>query len=494
MGQDIDRSNFSEEDFKAFSAKLHHNLAALKEALARPGFSCDAPTLGAELEYYLVDHNGLPLCANRAVQTAIADPRVTLELNQYNLEYNFDPLPLSGRPFSQLEDKIVTTAADMNRHASAHGGELMSIGILPTLGEQHLGPEIMTSIPRYQALSEILLALRGGEFTIDIEGRDQIHTRRSDLTLEGACTSFQIHYNFPIEQFVPIWNAMTLVTPLVLALATNSPLLLGKRLWHETRVPLFKQSTDSRTETMPWHDLPRVELGYDWLRSTPYELFAQRVYLYPPLIPLCHPEDPHARVARDELPELHELNLHNGTIWHWNRPVYCATGNGHIRIEMRSLPAGPTAVDMAANAAFYIGLATGLAEEIEALLPAIPFRFVSENFYAAARDGINARLIWPSLTQNRLRNVAAGELALRLLSTADRGLEQLGILPDERKRLLKVIEERAERRQTGSVWLLRGYEALMTNRSASRALTELVLQYRTHSNANRPVSDWEPAG
>jgi gamma-glutamyl:cysteine ligase YbdK (ATP-grasp superfamily) len=493
MGQKIDRSEFSTEDFRAFSDKLHHNLAALSAVLQRPDFGNQSAMLGAELEYYLVNDQGQPLQANRRVLDLARDHRLTLELNQYNLEYNFDPVPLAGRPFSALEQAIVSATRHLNTVAETEGGHVLCIGILPSLEPTHLGPAVMTPLSRYHTLSDILLAMRGGEFTIDIEGQDQLHTRRNDLTLEGACTSFQVHYNFAHEHFTSIWNAMTLVTPLVLALSTNSPILLGKRLWHETRVPLFKQSTDSRSSSIPWHDLPRVELGYDWLRRSPYELFAQRVYLYPPLIPQCHSEQPLEVISRKRLPALHELNLHNGTIWHWNRPIYSNQGNGHIRIEMRSLPAGPTALDMAANAAFYIGLATGMAEEIEALLPAIPFRFVSKNFYTAARDGIHAKLIWPSLTQNRLRNVDARQLALRLLPTADRGLASLNVEKEERDRLLTVIEQRLVSAQTGSVWLLNGLDRLTTQHDLKAALAALMRQYRQQSLGNTPVSSWEPA-
>lgn len=499
MGQDIRQSTFEKKDFSAFSAKLSRNLTALHQILERPSFGGEPPSLGAELEFYLIDQAGRPLCSNKAVQKASADPRVTLELNQYNLEYNYDPIALSNphgenrsrgnHPFSQLSEDILSSQQTLNRLAAEVGGSVLPIGILPTLTEHDLGPQIMTDLARYRALSDILLSIRGGKFAIDIEGDDSLHLKRRDLTLEGTCTSFQIHYNFPLNQFVDTWNAMTLITPLVLAISTNSPILLGKRLWHETRVPLFKQSTDSRSSKPAWHDLPRVELGYDWLRQSVHELFAQRVYLYPPLIPLCHEEDPEALLATGTLPGLHELCLHSGTIWHWNRPVYCNQGAGHMRIEMRSLPAGPTAIDMAANAAFYIGLATGLVTEINDLLPAIPFKFVTENFYTAARNGIDAQLIWPSLTQNRLGNTSARDLVLQLLPTADKGLQQLGINQAERGRLLQIIENRVVSGQNGSSWLLRRYDALRTGKRQN-PLQNLVFEYRDNNLSNQPVAEW----
>ncbi|MAT51590.1 MAG: glutamate--cysteine ligase [Porticoccaceae bacterium] len=490
MGQEIPNSRFTDKDFQTFSRKLHDNLKALKQALARPGFGCQSPHLGAELELYMVDERGAPVDIASEVRAEAGDPNIALELNRYNLEYNFPIVPLSGAPFSQLEAAIRDAMARINGVAGARGGSAMAIGILPTLTDRDLGETRMTPEPRYRALSDILLAMRGGEFQIDIRGQDRYQTRREDLTLEGACTSFQVHFSFPLVDFVNLWNAMTLVTPLVLAVSTNSPFLMGRRLWHETRVPLFKQSTDSRRQGMRWHELPRVELGYDWVRQSPYELFAQRVYLYPPLIPHCYQEDPLVEIRGGGLPTLGELGLHNGTIWHWNRPIYCPDEGGHVRVEMRSLPAGPSAADMAANAAFHIGLAAGLAPTISDLLPAMPFRFVSENFYHAARDGIEARLIWPSLTQNRLRDRSTREIGESLLGLADDGLSRLGVSKADRVRMLAIIEQRIATGQTGSMWQLAAHDRFRNHLPGRKALRTLVQQYRQHTGDNEPVSTW----
>jgi len=283
---------------------------------------------------------------------------------------------------------------------------------------------------------------------------------------------------------------MALTTPLVLALSANSPLLFGKRLWHESRVPLFKQATDSRRDGAPWHDLPRVDITRDWLRKSAYELFAQRVYLYPPLIPQCSEEDPADVLNCGHLPRLDELNLHNGTVWHWNRPIYCHHGDGHIRIELRSLPAGPSAIDMAANAAFHIGLAVGLRGQMDWLIPAMPFQFVAKNFMAAARDGMNAKLIWPSLNQNRLSDKSVRALGLSLIDTARCGLKSIKVEDSEADKMMGVIESRLESGQNGAVWQLDSFERLSSKMEPERALRKVVESYSAYSHANLPVSKW----
>lgn len=488
MGREIDRTRFSASDFRAFSARLHDNLRALKALLADPDFGHSQNTLGAELELYIVDRDCQALGIGRGLRNSFGDSKLALELNRYNLEYNFAPRPLAGKSFRDLEADITDMLERLGTSAAESGGRVLPIGILPSLRESDIGPQVMTDEPRYHALSDILIAMRGGTFDIAIDGVDSLAMSRADLTAEGICTSLQVHFGFPIENFVDTWNALTLVTPLVLAVATNSPLLLGRRLWHETRVPLFKQSTDGRRSDMPWHDLARVDLGNDWLRHSVHELFAQRVYLYPPLIPLCSDEDPLAALAEGRVPRLDELNLHNGTIWHWNRPVYSGDGNGHIRVEMRSLPAGPSAIDMAANAAFHIGLAVGLRHQVEPLLTALPFRFAARNFTLAARDGMAANLVWPSLSQNRLWEKPVRAIAPAMLETARRGLEELGVTDGDR--MLAVIEERVASGQSGSAWQLAAYENLRRRCQTDQALTTLVDCYRHNALANIPVSRW----
>lgn len=491
MGREITRTEFTSTDYKDFSARLHDNLEVLKKVLARPDFGRCGHSLGAELEFYLIDRQGAPLPHNANIRQRSGDPHVALELNRYNLEYNFPVYGFDHRPFVQLETDIQAAEWRLNQLAAEEGGSLLAIGILPTLQAHHLGDALMTPEPRYLALSKILMAMRGGTFAIDIQGQDRLELARTDISAEGICTSLQVHFAFPVEEFVDLWNAATLATPVVLAIAANSPLLLGKCLWRESRIPLFKQSTDSRRRDVPWHDLPRVDLTHGWLRHSVYELFAQGVYLYPPLIPICHSEDPVEALAAGNLPGLHELSLHHGTIWHWNRPIYSAEGDGHIRIELRSLPAGPSAIDMAANAAFHIGLALGLKDHVEALLPAIPFRFAVENFYRAARDGMDARLIWPSLNQNRLWDRPVREIAEQLVDIARRGLRLGGIDEDEVERMMQVIERRLETGQSGAEWQLGSFDNLSSRMDAHQALQALVGGYQQYSHANCPVADWE---
>lgn len=492
MGQSIDKTSFTPVDFKRFEEKLHHCLAALDSLLARPGFGQGSASIGAELELYLVDGRGGPLLRNLEVQAQSNDPRLTLELNRYNLEFNLSPVFAAGQPFTAIEQQMLDTLADLQSLLNGEGGGVVPIGILPTLGPNHFGEAVMTDTPRYQVLAEAIRQSRTDVFGINIDGPDPIHLVHGDVTLEGACTSFQLHYRTDPARFGTLWNAIQLVTPLMVGVAANSPLLLGHRLWHETRVPLFRQSIDD-PEVGPdgWSKPARVSFGHGWLRGNAMELFRETVQLYKPLMPLVSAEDPRAVVAGGGMPLLEELCLHDGTIWSWNRPIFDPEGDAHVRIEMRSLPAGPTPLDMAANAALFIGLAEGLSDQLEPLLSALPFSYAEENFYRAARDGLQAQVLWPNARQNGLQEQSLASVLEQLLPTAARGLASIGVDEKEYRKWLKVIEGRLSTGVNGASWQLAQFNQLMsTGMNRKEVCRRLLAAYQSRSMANIPVSQW----
>ncbi|TNE80234.1 MAG: glutamate--cysteine ligase, partial [Gammaproteobacteria bacterium] len=492
MGQSIQQTSFSDEDFHAFRNKLHECLEALDTLLKRPGFGEGEASIGAELELYLLDHDGVPIPHNLEVQEAFQDPSLTLELNRYNLELNFSPVLAAGAPFSAMQQQILDNMSRLDRLMQRWEGRVLPIGILPTLRETDFGPRVMTDLPRYRVLAEAVKLGRDNSCGIHIEGQDSMHLVHDDVTLEGACTSFQVHYRPATQDLVSLWNATQLIAPLMVGVAANSPLLLGHRLWQETRVPLFCQSIDGQVpDTGPRCPPPRVSFGQGWLRHSPLELFRETVQLYPPLIPILSEEDPLAVVAAGGVPKLAELCLHDGTIWSWNRPIYDSGHDPHLRIEMRVLPAGPSAADMAANAALFIGLAQGLAEDVEPLLSALPFSCARANFYRAAQFGMEAVVYWPDARQNGLVEQPLVAVLEQLLPTAARGLAKIGVAEEEISHWLALIEERLKHRQTGASWQLRQYNRLLARGlSGKEACRQLLQGYCQRSDSNVPVARW----
>lgn len=491
MGQHFAQQEFSEQDFQRFAKRLEQNLSTLRAVLNQPGWGQGECSVGAELEIYLLNADGSPNPCNEALLAAANDALLTEELNRFNLEYNLPPVQFKGAAFGLVEQQLLSKLSWLRQLAKAHQAHVAAIGILPTLEQHHFGLHSMSDRPRYHVLAESLRRLRGGPFHIDIQGPEQLSLDVDDLTLEGANTSFQFHYRVSPEQFNDTYNAVQLITPIVLAVASNSPYLLGKELWQETRIALFKQSIDPRDLSQhEWRQPPRVGFGQGWLHDGAYQLFAESVQLFPPLLPLLHEDEPDSQSSPNQAPPLHELRVHHGTVWSWNRAIYDPVEGGHLRIELRTLPAGPTAKDMVANAALAIGLTEGLRPVIQNFMTALPFKYASYNFYRAAQHGLEAKLIWPQPEAHELEEISVGELVRHLLPFAREGLLRKGIDEAEANHYLSEILNRVEKRQTGASWQVKMVKQLEQKMSRPEALQGMLQRYMQLSESNLPVAHW----
>lgn len=492
MGSEIDRVEFSEQDRALFCATLFDSVRALGELLARPGFGEGPRSLGAELELNLVSPAGRPAPVNQEVLAAARDPRLTLEINRFNLEINADPVPLAGRPFTALAEGLEEALGGVRRAAATASAAPVTIGILPTAGPADLGPWALTDTPRYRALSAALRRLHGDAFRLRISGDDSLDIDVPDVTYEGANTSFQVHVRVEPARFAAAYNAAQVAAAPALAIGCNAPLFLGRRLWAETRVVLFRQSVDHRRDALveDWRPA-RVSFGHGWVRSSAVEQFAEQVALHDALLPVRGAEDPLSRVRAGEVPELTELRLHGGTIWQWNRAVYDPTAGGHLRIEFRALPAGPTITDMVANAAFFVGLVHALEPRIDQLLAGLLFGHARRNFYQAAQRGLDAELLWPAAAGRCVAPRTAVELVAELVPLAQEGLERAGVAPDEARRWLATIAARAAARMSGARWQRRVFEReLRRGRALPNALGEMLRCYMEAAETGRPLHEW----
>ena len=462
--------------------------------LQQKGFGAVTPDslrMGAELEMYIVDQEGQPLGINLDLLHEAQDSQLTLELNRYNLEYNLTPYSLQQKPFESTEQEISAKLKQINQIAQSHQAKVIPIGILPTLKPCHLGSMFLTDRERYRILVRQLVKRRGCDFQIDINGKHPLQMAMRDITLEGANTSFQIHYRVEPDHYVDCYNAFQMVSPLVLALSANSPCLFGHELWQETRIPLFKQSIDARIkDRYQWHEPARVDFGQGWLRRSALEIFQQTVSLYPALLPICSDEDATAQFRHKMVPQLAELRLHQGTVWTWNRPVYDPEDGGHLRIELRALPSGPTAIDMSANAAFYIGLAEAYKDKMQSLLPALPFLLAEYNFYRAAQFGLKAQIVWPDMASSGCKQQPIIDVLMASLDQAKIGLQSIGISESESQKYIGVIQTRLERQVTGADWQIRRVAHYHRTHSKEESLRLMLMDYINNSLANIPVSEW----
>ncbi len=489
MGRDVPAITVSQQDRRLYREKVRRCLDVFARMLRESRFTEGDQQVGLELEFSLVDEGGCPAMSNGEVLEAIGDPHWAPELGLFNVEVNLPPRPLAAGALAQMERALADGLATGDRHAQLAGARLAMIGILPTLREEHATEESMSPNPRYRLLNEQMCAARGEDIRLSIEGAERLVTHLSSIMAEAACTSIQCHLQVSPEKFGSYWNAAQAVAGAQVALGANSPFLFGRELWQETRIALFQQAIDTRSDELQAQGVrPRVWFGERWITSV-FDLFEENLRYFPALLPLCDDEDPAAELERGGTPGLAELTLHNGTVYRWNRPVYAVDdGEPHLRVENRVLPAGPTVTDIMANAAFYYGLVNTLAEAERPIWSQMSFAAARDNLMEAARYGIDASLYWPGLGE-----VPAAELTLRrLLPLAREGLCRWDVDSWDADRLLGVIEQRCLTGRTGATWQAETVHALEERSGLSRpaALQEMTQLYLKLMHTGEPVHTW----
>ncbi|MDT0201336.1 glutamate-cysteine ligase family protein [Nocardioides sp. AE5] len=487
MGSEVEAQEFSRADRTRHREKVRQCLDVFARMLREAAFDTDDPMTGLEIELNLVNDLGDPALKNAEALALIADEDFQTELGQFNVEINVPPRHLRDGGFAAYEEGLRRSLNDAESRSARAGAHMVMIGILPTLAEGHMSPASLSSNPRYALLSDQILAARGEDIVIDVQGVERLRTTADSIVPEAACTSTQLHVQTSPEEFAPYWNASQVIAALQLAVGANSPYLLGKELWRETRIPLFEQATDTRSEELKAQGVrPRVWFGERWITSV-FDLFEENVRYFPALLPVTEDEDPLAVLEAGQVPELAELRLHNGTIYRWNRPVYdIAGGVPHLRVENRVLAAGPTVVDTMANAAFYFGLVRSLAGAQRPVWSRMSFSAAEENFHVAARQGIDAQVYWPEVGQ-----VPATELVLRrLLDQAHEGLAAWGVESQESDRLLGIIEQRCLQGTNGAEWFASRVRSHGSAITTEEALRRTLVEYRDLMHTNEPVHTW----
>ena len=469
-------------------ARLQRCVAALQRMVDGGWFAGHEDTVGMEVEFDLVDPLGRPRLINDAVLARLGRADMQHELGQFNIELNMDPRRLQGRVLHELERDLADVFDTSRAGIERLGARLVAVGMLPTLSAEQLTVERISDNPRYALLCRRMRAARHRPFRVRIlDGCEPVEFTTDSVAPEAAATSLQLHLRVPPERFAAYYNAAQMIAGAQVAVAANSPYLLARQVWQETRITLLEQLLDTRPRREARAGAPaRVRLGDRWVDG-PVELFDDLVRLFPPLFPTLDAEDPDAALQAGCAPGLGELRLHNGTVWRWNRPVYdVQDGCPQLRIENRVLPSGPTAVDMVANAAFYYGLVRAIADSDPAPWRRIPFAVAERDLHRAARAGLAAQLCW--LGGDHPIDRLTREV---LLPAAAAGLDAWGVAADDRDRYLGVIEARVRCGRTGTVWqteTLRYLEEHGLQRIP--ALREMTRRYAEHARTGAPVHEW----
>ncbi|PHN07321.1 CBS domain-containing protein [Flavilitoribacter nigricans] len=489
MGEHHTKPLRTREERNRFCRSVLRDITALETMLREGRFERGIQRIGAEQELCLIQPDFSPAMTGPEVLAGIGADAYTSELARYNLEINLPPKELGENSFQEMHRELEQLLARGQEVADQWNSRIILAGILPTIERRHLQPKYMTPAQRYQLLSEKMLEVRGEDFKIQLEGVDELIASLDSVLFEACNTSFQLHLQIDPADFVAQYNWAQLIAGPVLAIAANSPLLLGRELWMETRIALFKQSLDTRN---PKHQLrdkaPRVNFGNDWIHHSVADLFKDNIARFPMLLGIAgEDEDALDLLSKGQIPKLRSLQLHNGTTYTWNRPCYgLSQGVPHLRIECRYLPAGPSVLDEMANFVFWVGLMKGMPESYRNLKDTLDFRVAKANFMRAAHTGMATSLEWEG------KLWSAPNLVMEvLLPIAEAGLAASGITSDSIAHYLGVIYDRCERQRSGSRWMVQNFQRLRKaygRGMASSLITEAMAEQQA---GGLPVHFWD---
>ena len=488
MGEHNVERHVDEKKAQAFMKALLEDLRALAFMLEDGRIESGVTRIGAEQEMFLIDRFLRPAPVSLEVLKHANDPRLTTEIARFNLEANLTPVELRNNCFSRIEQELIELIELARNSAATQNADVLLSGILPTLQKSDLTLDNLTPIARYYELDRGVIRLRGGPLSIHIKGLDELHLTHDNIMMESCNTSFQVHFQSNANEFVNHYNVAQAITAPLLAVAVNSPLLFGQRLWQETRVALFQHSTDERSRPQLARNQPtRVTFGDRWLSNSVIELFHDQITRFRPIMITQPDENPFEVLARGETPSLSALRMHNGTVWRWNRACYGVTeGIPHLRIENRVLPSGPTIIDEIANAAFFTGLMLAIPQAYGEIAKRMAFDDAKLNFFRAARHGLDAQFNWIDGQSHS----AVSLIMDQLLPLAHHGLSTKGVASEDVNKYLGIIEERARCRQTGALWIMKSLAAIGTSVSKDASQRRLTSEMLANQKQGEPIHRW----
>ncbi|PTX60114.1 CBS domain-containing protein [Kordia periserrulae] len=491
MGSQLVKAIDSDELQKEFTKQLLYDIEALSTMIENDDFEQGIQRIGAEQEVCIVDDFYRPSFNALEILQEIDDAHFTTELGLFNIEANLDPIVLNDNCFSQLEHDLTSLMAKAQKAAAKiKNNKIVLAGILPTFNRSDLVFENMTPHKRYKTLNDILKRIKGNDFKLQIRGVDELILHHESILFEACNTSFQVHLQIGLNEIIDKYNWSQAIAGPILSAMTNAPMLLGKELWSETRIALFQQSIDLRnTSHLLREQKPRVSFGNDWARNSILELFTDDITRYKALVTTEFEGNSMDDLANGIKPKLKALNLHNGTLYKWNRVCYGVAKNvAHLRIENRYIPAGPSIKDEIANALFWVGVMQGMPNDCKNIWEKMDFKDARGNFIKAARTGIDTYFNWFG------EGISAKELILtKLITMAKEGLKKSNVSDADSDYYLNIIAERIQKNTTGSKWQVRSSRKLKEEVSSEEANILLTHHLYKNQQKNIPVHEWELA-
>lgn len=476
MGKEIEGKGYSVEEMDEFKKKLTKETELLKFWFDEEMFKKDSFKTGIELEAWLTNENMLPDPYSVEFLDNLKDEQVVPEIARFNFEINSNPYVLNGRVFSKLQSELTSIWKKCETTARKDSKHALLVGTLPTLRPHMLEMEYLSPQNRYAVMNEQVMKMRDRKpMYIRLEGKDNLYMYMDSVISECAATSLQIHLSVNQDEAKRYYNASMIASPFLIALSANSPYFFGKELWDESRIAIFEQAVDLDAKADGGKTLKRVTLGSGYVKESLFELYEENLNDYPLLL---------AEDCGSDTKKLEHLNLHNGTIWRWTRPIVGVDSDGkpHLRIEQRTPSAGPTIIDSVANTAFFIGLVDYLAHMEVPPENIISFDEAIHNFYKASRQSFFCQVRWVDGKLHDIKNL----LQYEIFPNVKQALLKRGIDKDEVNYYMdQVIYPRLSKGVNGAIW-----QKAFIHMHGKR-FQELLEAYSKNQYDGKPVHEWE---
>ncbi len=393
-----------------FRDRVRADADLVKSALREGTFDNYQSVVGLEYEFFAVANGRWQASSRPDECTLMRVPRRMLqligfepELGLHNAEMTVTPQPLSNAGLRAQEAEVrarLNAAADCTR---PEGMRLVSDGIwkIPPIGEAATdyltdsvdvnGTRIATNMSdaiRYHAMGN------GDAVETATMEAPGVSLEADTVMPESLITSIQPHYQVAHASELPTYfdYALRIAGPL-LAIAANSPLFppdlyhdhwtgedILEQGWAENRIPVFESVLNTFTDD----EKVAFPEGFDSVGEAVDRIVRDSVFIPMPADDGTRFDDTFATFTQK-----------HGTYWRWIRPVFdgATQSAANARIEFRILPAQPTLRDTMALQAAFAGLMEELSRQNHPVID-LSWAQANENFYAAARDGIQAELEW----------------------------------------------------------------------------------------------------
>lgn len=447
-------------DVGEFDERVAEEASSLKSQLREGVFDNPQAIVGLEYEFYAVVDGTARL-------TRMPRPLLRLigfekELGLHNAEMQTSPQPLNAPGLRTQLSEVQSRLGAAERRVRADDIRLVSDGmwVVPPPGEGALdylvdhvrtdGVVVATNVSdavRYHAFGNAHLELGR---RIDLPGATVETTTVGPASLTQT---IQPHLQVPQAIDLPEYfrYALRIAGP-ILSLGVNSPFLppelydsppeeVLERGYRENRIPVFEGTMNpvkAPDKVRFPRDIDTVETAVDRIAADPTIVPADLEVVDPDGQFAFHETFPHFR---------HK----HGSYWRWVRPVFDGRSRSaaNARIEFRPLPAQPTVPDTVAFQALFGGALVAL-QAVEHPVANMSWEQAKENFYAGARDGLEADLHW--ITADGEETTTPDVLFDELFGYAREGLRSRGVPDGEIDAHLAPLRDRFDRGITPAEW------------------------------------------